>query len=114
MKKKELKNLRMITATPKMMKMAAEDVLKSRRDRSYSYYYDYKGYQYGLYMRCQVTDKILKIAFFLPEYMKAGGKSPAYELYIDKTNQTFITYNRLEDKWQNAKLDMISWPSYVH
>lgn len=113
MKKKELKSLRMLTATPKMMKMAAKDVLKSRRDRSYSYYYDYKGYQYGLYMRCQVTGSILKIAFFLPEYMKAGGKLPAYELYIDKPNQAFITYNRLEDKWQNAKVDMISWPSYV-
>lgn len=106
MKKRELKNLKILVATPQMMKQAANDILQNRK-------YD-RGYQYGLYMRCRVIGNILKVAFFLPEHMKASAKLPAYELYIDKNAQKFITYNRLENKWQNAKLDMISWPHYVY
>ena len=111
MKKSELKNLKQLVATPLMMKLAANDTLKRRKNCWCSYE---KGYQYGLYMRCRVIGNILKVAIFLPEYMKAGGKLSAYEVFIDKLNQDFITYNNLENKWQKAKLDMIDWPRYVH
>lgn len=45
--------------------------------------------------------------------MRSGGNLPAYELYIDKENQDFITFDRDQKKWLTAKLDMIQWPSYV-
>lgn len=110
MKKSKLKNMKQLVATPQMMKLAAEDTLRKRDN---CYYYSHKGYQYAIYMRCRVIDNILKVAFFLPEYMKAGGNMPAYELFVDKKKQDFITYNRLENKWQTAKLDMLEWPKYV-
>lgn len=111
MKKSKLKNMKLLVATPQMMKLAEKDTLQKRKN---CYYYSEKGYQYGLYIRCRVIDNILKVAIFLPEYVKTGGKMPVYELFIDKKNQDFITYNRLENKWQNAKLDMLDWPRYVY
>lgn len=113
MKKQELLKLPMIKATKSMMQMAYDDVLKRKTIRySYnSYVRDY--YNTGLYMRCRITGKYFKIAFFLTENMRSGGNLPAYELYIDKEHQDFITYDRDQKKWLTAKLDMIQWPSYV-
>ena len=103
--------MKQLVATPQMIKLAMNDTFQKRKN---CYYYSEKGYQYGLYIRCRVIDNLLKVAIFLPEYMKAGGKMPAYELFIDKKNQDFVTYNRLENKWQKAKLDMLEWPRYVY
>ena len=110
MKKKELKKIKELRATKKMLNLVKEDELKNRIR-----YYDNsrKGYRYGLYMRCAVSGSILKVAFFFPEHLKTGGRLPAYELYIDRDEGSFLTYNRLEDKWLTAKLDMINWPIYV-
>lgn len=109
MKKGELLKLRTLKATPKMMRMAANDTVK----REVSYYNTRKSYTYGLYMRCQVLKGILKVAFFLPEYMRMESAMPAYELYINNQTGEFLTYDRGMKKWLTAKLDMIPWPGYV-
>lgn len=105
--------LPMIKATKSMMKMAAEDVLKREIVRYYAGSYSRDSYNIGLYMRCKIIGSVLKVAFFLTENMRSGGKLPAYELYIDRKNHDFITYDRDQKKWLTAKLDMIHWPSYV-
>lgn len=112
-KKLELLKLPALKATKGMMQMAADDVLKRETIR-YSYNsYVRDSYNTGLYMRCRIIGKYFKIAFFLTENMRSGGNLPAYELYIDRENQDFITYDRDQKKWLTAKLDMIQWPSYV-
>lgn len=115
MRKNELRKLRTLKATPKMMKMAAED---SPKCETYSYEWSDKIhvrtiYQYGLYMRCQTLNGILKIAFFLPDRMRLGGNMPVYELFICRETGKFLTYDRNRDKWLTAKLDMLDWPDYV-
>lgn len=113
MKKQELLKLPTIKATKSMMQMASEDVLKRDTVR-YSYNsYVRDSYNIGLYMRCRMLGGYLKVAFFLTENMRSGGNLPAYELYIDRKNCDFITYDRDQKKWLTAKLDMIQWPSYV-
>ena len=111
MKKAELQKMKALTATPKMMRLAAEDVPKKVIEK------DYWGYdrvrekaEYRLFMRCQVQNGILKVTFFLPETMRMGGRLPAYELYIHKETTDFITYDRCNAKWLDAKLDRINWP----
>lgn len=116
MRKNELRKLRTLKATPKMMKMAAEDTPKRE---TYNYGWSGQGYvrtiyQYGLYMRCQTLNGILKVAFFLPESMRLGGSFPAYELYICRDTGEFLTYDRNRDRWLTSKLDMLDWPDYVH
>ena len=110
MKKKELLKLRAINATSKMMKMADADLPQRRIYRSWNGEQVYLSYQCSLYMRCQIIHGYLKVAFFLPDHMRTGGRKPAYELYIDKEKGEFITCDRIRKKWLTAKVDMLPWP----
>ena len=110
MRKQELLRFRKQKATPSMMRSAEQDELQDR----FSYgYLGCRGYSIGMYLRCLMERDILKVSFFLTEPMKAGGKLPAFELYLDKKNMCFITYDCIEKKWRDAKLDMLPWPRYI-
>ena len=113
MKKGELKKLRTLKATKKMMQMAVDDIVKRERAGTWSGAGYREKYQYGLYMRCQTLEGILKVAFFLPDQMRMGGNLPAYELFINNQTGEFLTYDRKLDRWLTAKVDMLEWPRYV-
>ncbi|WP_300784025.1 PcfJ domain-containing protein [uncultured Acetatifactor sp.] len=113
MKKKELLESRVLTATPKMMKLAESDQPVRKTGYCWEGTSFYEVYQYGLYMRCQILDGLLKVAFFFPQHMRAGGRMPAYELYVDKAAGKFLTYDRGLGRWLKAKLDMLPWPYSV-
>lgn len=113
MKKSELKKLRTLKATKKMMEMAAKDTVKRERLGTWMNSYVRESYKYGLYMRCKILNGILKVAFFPAEHMRIGAVLPAYELFINRETGEFITYDRRLDRWLTAKLDMIPWPGYV-
>lgn len=112
--KKELLKLRTMNATSKMMQMADADVPKRTVYKTWNGEHVSLSYKCSLYLRCQVTHGFLKVAFFLPEYMRTGGKKAAYELYIDKEKGEFITYDRIRQKWLTAKVDMLPWPGYFY
>lgn len=113
MKKGELKKLRTLKATKKMIEMAANDTIKMERVGAWAYSRVRESYKYGLYMRCQTLNGILKVAFFLTEHMRMGADLPAYELFINRETGEFLTYDRKADRWLTAKLDMLPWPGYV-
>lgn len=114
MKKGELRRLRTLKATKKMMQMAADDTVKRERVGTWSNPYTIERCRYGLYMRCQILNGYLKVAFFLPEHLRMGADLPAYELFIDRLTGEFLTYDRKSDRWLTAKLDMLPWPGYVY
>ena len=70
-------------------------------------------YMYAIYMRCHIQENILKVAIYYTDHLRSGGRNPVYELFIDKKNERFITYDRLHDKWLDSKLDMLPFPVYV-
>ncbi len=111
MKKKQLQEMKKLNATPSMMKYAAADVLAERKR---TYWGTEKGYLVGRYLRCTEERGILKVSVFLTEHMKSGGNLPVYELYMDKENMAFITYDCIKQKWVESKLDVLSWPRYVY
>jgi DNA-directed RNA polymerase subunit RPC12/RpoP len=110
MNKEQLMKLRRLDATPKMMKMAAADkpekypIWKGTEDR----------YKTRLYMRCQTLGGILKVAFFLPHIMRARGRRASFELFINRETGDFLTYDVNAEKWREAKVDMLPWPSYSY
>lgn len=106
--KKDLQKMRTLKATQNMMRMALEDT-----PRKVTSYYTSVAYQYGMYLRCCVQNNILKVAVFLTEYLRIGAERPAFEIFIDRPNEKFITYDRLDNKWLTAKVDLLPWPGYV-
>lgn len=115
MRKDELRKLRTLTATPQMMRLAAEDIPKKTVQKTYwGTEYVREMTEYGLLLRCQVLKGILEVSFFLPDAMRLGGRLPAYELYINKETADFITYDRGHDRWLTAKLDRIDWPRAIY
>ena len=63
MKKKELLKLRTMNATSKMMQMADADVPQRTVYKSWNGEHVYLSYGCSLYMRCQVIQGFLKVAF---------------------------------------------------
>ena len=73
------------------------------------YGHTYTTRTYFAYMNCLVQDGILKAAFFLPDHLRLDGNNPVYEVFLDKENRQFLTYDHLEKKWRDAKLDRLEW-----
>ena len=95
-----------LTATDEMKQIAASDL---PRKEKIAYGYVQEVCEYYVYLRCITQDGILKVAFFFPEHLRIDGNSPAYEVYLDKEKRQFITYNSLNQKWCEAKLDRLDW-----
>lgn len=110
MNKEQLLKLRRLDATPKMMKMSRADVptkvtvWRGQEDK----------YRICLYLRCQTLGGLLKVAFFLPDLMRTGRRRASFELFINRETGDFLTYDVQREKWSEAKLDMIQWPSYFY
>ena len=106
MKKRALMALPKLTATDEMKQIATSDL--PRKEKT-DYGYVREVCEYYTYLRCIKQDGILKVAFFFPEHLRLDGSNPAYEVYLDKENRQFITYNSLIQKLSESKLDSLYW-----
>ena len=103
--KKELLALRTLKATPKMMAMAKNDKKEKRRITTrYGYQYEKVTYEYGLFLRCQTLKGYLKVAIFLPEHMRCGSNMPAYEVFIHRGAEQYLTWDAGNQKWLTAMI----------
>lgn len=89
------------------MKQAAQEDVPQKKKTWYGG--EYTTQQYFTYLNCQVQDGILKAAFYLPNCLRLDGDHPVYEVYLDKDNRQFLTYDCLAKKWREAKLDRLEW-----
>lgn len=109
MNKKDLLTIRNLKATPRMIRLAAEDTEQKRSVSRWGEQYTRTGYQYDLFMRCAVQGGILKVALFLPKLLRLGGRTPVYDVYIDRESRQFLTYGHEKEKWLTGKLDRLDW-----
>ncbi len=110
MRKEELRKLKRICATPKMMQMAKDN--HREMVYRYSYYNNHKvtyKTKFDLFVRCQTRKSFLMICVFKPEWMEKGITHPFYEIYCNKEGDEWITriLNRdgTEEKWSSAMFD---------
>ena len=80
----------MLTASPEMKQAAMAD--EPKKETTY-YGHTYTTRTYFAFMNCLVQDGVLKAAFFLPDHLRLDGNNPAYEVFIDKENRQFLTYD---------------------
>lgn len=94
MRRKELRTLKRIYATPAMKRIAQENKL----DNPIIYKYSWRTYtystKYDLMIRCQSRGKILMIAMFFPRDVAKGFKYPTYEIYCNPAGDEYITRER--------------------
>ena len=107
MKKSMLQAMPALTASQEMKEVAMAD--EPKKETTY-YGHTYTTRTYFAFMNCLVQDGVLKAAFFLPDHLRLDDNNPAYEVFIDKENRQFLTYDHLEKKWRDAKLDRLEWP----
>lgn len=113
--KKELLSMRRLMATSKMIEIAQKDIPK-KMTTNYPWGHSrrtiYRKYQ--LYLRCCVEADILKVALYYPDNLRAEGRLPSYEVFIDRSARRFITYDCINKKWLTAKVDRLEWPLSVY
>ena len=113
MKKKQLLQMRRLYATSKMVRVAQQDIPQKVTVRTYWNSYQEVRRKYQIYLRCRVDGGILKAALYYPDNLRADGRMPSYEVYIDRDARRFITYDCINKKWLDSKLDRLEWPHYV-
>ena len=109
MKKKELLAIRCPRATTAMLRLAVEDKKENRT----GYRYGKELYQRQLYLRCTLQEHLLQVALFLPDYMRAGARAPAYRLFVDTVQRKFLTYDMAAQKWRSSKIDTLLDSGYT-
>ena len=109
MNKEKLRKLRALNATRAMMYKAKQDVPQIK-----TMYGTWREtvYKHGIYMRAQQLEDYLKIALFFVGDMRMGKKAPAYEIFCDRNTGEFITWDCANEKWRNAMIDNLDYPSY--
>lgn len=92
MRKEELRSLKRIYATPKMIQLAKDN----KKRMEYSYTWDKKRKQvhmteFDLLVCCQTRGKFLMICVFLPEWLEKDIKYPVYEIYCNHEGDEYLT-----------------------
>lgn len=109
MRKEELRNLKRINATQKMIKTAMEN----DRETTYVSAVDWRddkceGTRYDALVRCQSRGSYLMIAVFFPECIQRGELTPTYEIYCNPEGDEYITRvlkDGEEQRWSEAMAD---------
>lgn len=114
MKKRELLAMRQLNATSKMVAMAKQDVPKKITLKTYWGPVQKVSRKYHLYMRCHIENEILKVSLFYADNLRVNGRQPSYEVYIDRSAERFITYDRINSRWREAKVDRLEWPQMFY
>lgn len=113
MNKKELLRMRRLKATQKMIRIAQKDIPKKVKINTYWGPREETRREYQLYLRCCIEGDILKVALYYPDNLRAEGRLPSYEVFVDRSIRNFITYDCINGKWRNSKLDRLDWPHYL-
>lgn len=91
MNKKELRKLRALPATKQMMEKG-----KIVRTVTISHWWDSEKHEvqkpeYGILLRVQNLSGYIKIAVFLPEWMKDDIRTPVYEVFLNPKGEEYLT-----------------------
>ncbi len=114
MKKKSLLTHKALNATSAMMEVLQND----KEEIELKTYGKWNGteqtrrwskYKYIRYYRAAVTDGILKVSVFTRRWLEAGNRGPQFEIYIDRENNEFLTFEPAAGKWRTAKINNLQY-----
>lgn len=120
MRKEELRKLKRINATPKMVQMARDNQKKISYKSSCGWPDKKKNTQFDMFVRTQTRGKYLMVCLFFPKKIAEGELTPTYEIYCNPEGNEYITrYLEVgeEKGWRTAMADNLDtvinyWPGY--
>lgn len=109
MQKEELRSLKRINATPKMVQMA-KDNNREIKYKPISYWRStvVRKTAYDMFIRCQTRGRYLMVCIFFPRKVAAGELTPTYEIYCNPEGDEYITRileHGKEKRWSSAMAD---------
>lgn len=109
MRKAGLLDKKPLTATAKMLDMAAKDNGTRKEARNGYYKYSYTEYESRYYFRAQKSaiEDILEVDLFTRKDLRIKRLEPRFRIFLDYDNYDFITWNVMEGRWSKAKIDML-------
>lgn len=108
MRKDELRQLKRINATPKMVQMAKNNCREIEYNGIYRHSKLIKRTEYDIFIRCQTRGAYLMVCIFFPKKVAAGELTPTYEIYCNGEGNEYITrvLDQGEEKtWSSAMAD---------
>ena len=111
MNKKELLSMPALKVTPSMYRSAMADKPEIIR---FSSTYEKRTHKIAIYLRCCVKNGILKVACFATENIRVGSKLPIYEIYLNKEEKDYLTYDTEKKRWLTGSFWRLTWPSYFY
>lgn len=119
MRKKELLAMPKLRVTEEMLRTAMENpaVTHTRQRSTYygtTYTETYKESKYGKYYRAAVQGETLKVAVYVQANIEKGLRLPVYEVYVNRKENRYLTYEPLTAKWRTAKISMLDFPDYSY
>lgn len=107
MRRNHLIETKPLTATARMLEMAAGDTGEARRYRgAYNVYFSYTQYQTRLYFRAVRRDgDVLEVDLFTRAELQQKCREPRFRIFLDYEKKEDITYNCRTGRWSEAKLD---------
>lgn len=105
-----------IYATRNMIQTANDNLIETKLEKTSWGYRERKTSKYYRYFRAEIKNEILKVAIFTQCELEKNNVRPLYEVYCDKVNQTYLTYDVKNAKWRTAKIDNLEYPgmSYLY
>ena len=111
MKKRDLLAMKSLQATRAMLQAARENpIITKKRKSTWGYTISESKCKFMMYFRATAENGILKVAVFIQQELQNGVRTPRYEVYCDRENKTYTTYDLREDKWRSAKIDYLEYP----
>ena len=100
MRKAGLLDKKPLTATTKMLDMAAKDNGTRKEARNGYYTHSYTEYETRYYFRAQKSaiEDILEVDLFTRKDLRIKRLEPRFRIFIDYDNYDFITWNVLEER----------------
>jgi hypothetical protein len=105
-RKKELLQMPSLEATEQIQRLVREDIGEEITRGWSCYTYKVREFKREEYARAIVDKEILKVAIFIRKEIAEGKMAPCYEVYLDKKEEKWITYDTETEKWRSTKIDM--------
>lgn len=70
-----------------------------------------KMYSRTTYVLAGQYDGILKISFFFTEALRSGEDSPAFDVYLDKENDQYLTWDAEDSRWRESTVRNLRYPT---